>query len=172
MLELDMDYIHQNQIQKKEGKTGTNLLDTGKGVVAVGYLTATSPSGVTKTFYSDNIGGKVVDINVNDTVVRINDKNKQLYVGVSYSIKPASNLTVESYGILYCNDGTITDPADLTLDSENASIQKKDDKTGTNLLDTGKGVVAVGYNVVKNDAGQEAIIYTDNIGGKYSELVG
>ena len=156
-------------VQKKENKTGSNFQDTGKGVVAVGYVTVKNSSGQQAVIYTGNIGGKAVNITENAPVPRTNaGKN---YVGVSYAITANEGFETQSYGILYCNDGTITDPAQLTLDSTNTSIIKKEGKTGTNLQDTGKGVVAVGYNVVKNGAGQEAIIYTGNIGGKYADLI-
>ena len=113
-----------------------------------------------------------MELTANDYTVRVNPANKSLYVGVSYAIKSADGFTTESYGILYCNDGTITDASELTLEpaKTNPSIQNIAGKTGTNLLDTGKGVAAVGYAVVKNSAGQEAVVYTGNIGGSYAEL--
>ena len=81
--------------------------------------------------YTGNIGGKAVNITENAPVARTNaGKN---YVGVSYAISVAEGYTTESYGILYCNDGTITDSAQLTLDSTNASIKKKEGKTGSNF---------------------------------------
>ena len=169
--ELTLEAAENNSsILTKAGKTGTNLLDTGKGVIAVGYNVVKDSSGKTAVIYTGDIGGRAVKITENAPVARTN--NGKEYVGVSYSISAVDGYTVEDYGILYCNDGTITDPAELKLNSINASIQKKEGKTGTNLLDTGKGVVAVGYNVVKNSNNQEAIIYTDNIGGKYADLIG
>ena len=134
----------ENIIQIKTGKTGTNLLDNGKGVVAVGYANVKDSTGEESVEYTENIGGRALNITENPSTIRINPSNSKLYVGVSYAITPAAGLTTVDYGILYCNDGTITDPAQLTLDSTNTSIVKKTGKTGTNLLDNGKGVVAVG----------------------------
>jgi hypothetical protein len=157
-----------SSIQKKAGKTGTNLLDKGKGVVAVGYNVVKNGKGQEAVIYTGNVGGQTINISENAPVIRVNDANKQLYVGVSYAITPAAGLTVSDYGILYCNDGTITDPSQMTLEAAetNSSIQKKAGKTGTNFRDYGKGVVAVGYNVVTNSEGKEAVVYTGDIGGR------
>jgi hypothetical protein len=42
---------------------------------------------------------------------------------------------------------------------------------GQIFTDEGNGVVAVGYMIIQNKAGDTAYVYTNDLGGKYDELV-
>ena len=65
------------------------------------------------------------------------------------------------------NDGTITD---LVLDSTNTSVKIAEDYTSGNLVDKGYGVIAVAYAKVKDSKGNLTVVYSGNLGGKYSDL--
>ena len=61
-----------------------------------------------------------------------NGKNR---VVASYSLTVADGYTIEEKGLLYCNDGTITNVADLVLDSQNASVKTAKDYTSGNIVE-------------------------------------
>jgi hypothetical protein len=168
--ELKLENVGKNNIMKRNSST-SNFIDNGKGVSAVGFVTIKDKAGKTGTIYTGNIGGSSVVVTEYEPKQRIhNDKN---YVNLGFWAEiNKTGYQVDEYGLLFCNDGTITDIADLTLENAetNSHITKRVKSSKTNIEDTGSGVIAVGYAKISRTDGRKAVIYTNNIGGKYGEL--
>lgn len=169
--DLKYEDIDGVEIQVKN-KSFTNFLDKGKGVLAVAYARVQNSIGQEMIVYSENIGGRTIVYTACDPVAVVNPSNGAEYVQTGFSeiMLYDSNYSVTESGILYSNSGNINDISQLTLDKVDGVEVIKKDKTRTNLPDIGNGVIAVGYICVKNTSNQTAVFYTDNIGGKYSDL--
>lgn len=168
--ELKLENVGKNNIMKRNSST-SNFIDNGKGVSAVGFVTIKDKAGKTGTIYTGNIGGSSVVVTEYEPAQRINSGKNYVNLGFWAEINK-TGYNVDEYGLLYCNDGTITDIADLTLENAetNSHITQRVKKSKTNIEDTGSGVIAVGYAKISRTDGRTAVIYTNNIGGKYGEL--
>ena len=168
--ELTLENVGKNNIIQRKSSV-TNFIDNGKGVSAVGYVIIKDKAGKTRTIYTGNIGGSSVVVTEYEPKQRI--KDGKYYVNLGFWVEiDHKDYNVDEYGLLVCNDGTITDVADLTLENAeiNSHIDKRVKRPKTNIEDTGKGVIAVGYAKVSRADGRTAVIYTNNVGGKYGEL--
>jgi hypothetical protein len=168
--ELTLENVGKNNIIQRKSSV-TNFIDNGKGVSAVGYVIIKDKAGKTGTIYTGNIGGSSVVVTEYEPKQRINGGKNYVNLGFWVEIDH-KDYNVDEYGLLVCNDGTITDVADLTLENaeNNSHIDKRVMRPKTNIEDTGKGVIAVGYAKISRADGRTAVIYTNNVGGKYGEL--
>ena len=170
--QLTLDAVDESNIKQRPGKTGLSIRDYGYGVMAVGYVKVSNDKG-TDVIYSNNIGGRSFIFTENAPSGVINPSNNAEYVKVGfegYLYDP--DFTPTEYGLIYSNSGDVTDVSQLTLDAVNGStIKQKVEKTGLSIRDYGSGVIAVGYIKATDSNGQEAIIYSNNLGGKYVDLV-
>ena len=173
--ELKIDKVNDENIKIVSGRRGTNLRDFGKDVVAVGCAKVKNPEGEISYLYTDNIGYKGVTIGETTPSAVLNPNNNDEYVHVYFSCTVnSSDYTVEGKGLFYCNNGAVSaeELEAMTVEEAeaNADVTVIPNKSGTNIRDFGDGVVAVGYEVVKNTSGQIGYIYTKNIGGSYADL--
>lgn len=168
--ELKLENVDGENI-KKSSRTLTNIFDRGRGITAVGYVKLLDEAGKEVIAYSNNIGGNTILLSEDKPAANINPDTGNEYVKIRFEASiEKKDYEVTEFGILYNNDGTVTDVSELTLDKVDDSTIRKSDKTLTNIRDYGSGVTAVGYAVIKNADGQMAYFYTDDIGGMYSEL--
>ena len=101
-------------------------------------------------------------------------------VNVKYSISVADLApgTETSRGLIYCNDGTVTDASALTLEAaaSNSSIKVADGRLNANIKDFGDGVVARSYVTFtytdsKTNAKKTYTVYsTDSVDASYKSL--
>ena len=118
-----------------------------------------------------------IDIAAGPPVARTNGEYN--YVGVSSVFRDSINAilkkdvdyTVQSYGIIYCNDGTVSRLDLLKVENiDNIHILVKENKTGSNLQDLGNGVLAVLYVVVAIGSKTYTIYSSEDIGGNFNEI--
>ena len=97
--------------------------------------------------------------------------NGKTRVKLSFSAEPAEGFTIIAHGILYSNNGTITDAANLTLDAvDGTNIKRGGNMYTANILDNGSGVIAVGYVTLTDESGNSLTRYTADLGGSYAAL--
>ena len=175
--ELTIDNVDGTRIKQGTGAYAARILDNGSGVVAVGYVKVEDSNGSTVTLYTDDIGGKYAELALaasvtlkteEPTAVVSGGKNR---VRAAFSAEVPEDVKIEEYGMIYSNNGTVTDVAELTI----ANVDGTNIKQGTGayaarILDSGSGVIAVGYVTVSDDKGNTVTVYTENIGGSFEAL--
>lgn len=118
-----------------------------------------------------------IDIAVAPPVARTNGGYN--YVGVSSEIRDSINAilkkdvdyTVQSFGIIFCNDGTVSRLDLLKVENiDNVHILVKENRSGSNLQDLGNGVLAVLYVVVAIGSKTYTIYSSEDIGGNFNEI--
>jgi len=177
--ELRLDNPERNEDPKKvsrinvlRNKNGINVRDKGKGVTATGYVILedkNNPENVHVAYTDFNIGGDTYVCNEYAPEGVTNAGNEYVKVMYEGNIYKKGYSLVE-YGLIYNNTGEAT-VEELTLDNvDNKKIVQIKDKNASNIRDTGKGVTAVGYMIVKNEANLQAVIYTNDLGGKFAQL--
>jgi hypothetical protein len=170
--ELNEDTTKNGRINVLRNKNGVNVRDYGKGVTATGYVILedkNNPENVHVAYTDFNIGGDTYVCNEYAPQGVTNAGKKYIKVMYEGNIYKKGYSLVE-YGLIYNNTGEAT-VADLTLDNvDGEKIIRIQDKNGGNIPDNGKGVAVVGYMIIKNEDNQQAVIYTNDLGGKYAEL--
>lgn len=159
-------------IVRLEGNNGRNIVDYGKGVIAVGYAKLKDAAGNELIAYSKNIGCNTYVCTEFAPEAKTNGTLKGVQVRYKGEIYDTKNYSVKEYGLIYSKAAGRT-AADLTLEAVDANddINMIVGANGQIFTDEGNGVVAVGYMIIQNKAGDTAYVYTNDLGGKYDELV-
>lgn len=170
---LTLENADGKTVKIKEGVNGLNIRDYGKGVTAVGYFELEDASGEKTVIYTENIGNKAYQCAEKAPSAVYNPENNGNYVKVGFEGSIEKNgYKLEEYGLIYSNDASVTDASALTLENvDGTTIKMSEGKNGLNIRDNGSGVHAVGYMKITNDAGQMAVIYSNELGASYNALM-
>ena len=139
------------------GKTGEIYIIDEDGTVMTAYENAKSH----------------IDIYINDPYAKVIGTIECVHVATSihYLLPYTEQNNNIEYGFIYNNDGNIDDISLLRLENVGTNnIKVSAGRSGTNLPDTGHGVIAVFYVTCIDEFGNEITVYTDNIGGNFAEL--
>ena len=138
-----------------EGKTGEKYIIDEDGTVMTAYKKAKIS----------------VLLTGNAPTALLKDDKTRVVTSFTVNISNEDKYELLEYGIIYNNDGTITDINQLKYENiDGQSIKKGANLYSGNILDKDFGVLAVGYVKIKDIFNNEFIFYTGDIGGKYEEL--
>ena len=162
---------------KKATYWGANITDNGYGVFCVGFVKVRSDDGYLTTLYTEELGNSVEEMSAiskkvtltkqaNKAVVS-NGKNK-VFCGFNADI--AEGYTLEDYGLIYYNSGTVIHTEHLTLENVDVCGIQKAKYWGANITDNGYGVVCVGFVKVKDAKGYVTALYSEELGGSFAAL--
>ena len=104
-----------------------------------------------------------------DNKAVISGSKKKVYVGFTANIP--DDYTLQDYGLIYYNSGTVITTPYLTLENVGICGIQKAKYWSANITDNGYGVTAVGFVTVKDANGYVTTLYTGELGAKYSDLV-
>ena len=173
---LTMENIGVCGIQKAK-YWSANITDNGYGVTAVGFVKVKDSNGYVTTLYTGEIGNSykaMTDAAKNVTLTRLANKavssggKNKVYLGFSANLK--SGYSVEDYGLIYYNSGTVITTPYLTLENVGICGIQKAKYWSANITDNGYGVTAVGFVKVKDSKGYVTTLYTGELGAKFANL--
>ena len=165
--QLTLEAVDNTNV-KKAKYYSANITDLGFGVAAVGFVKVKDANGYVTTLYTGVMKNVTVEY---ETVKSVLSQGKQK-VFLGFRANPGEGYTVEDYGLIYCQNGTATTAAQLTLDTVDNNNVKKAKYYSANITDLGSGVAAVGFVTIKDADGHVSTVYTQVMRGAYGETAG
>ncbi|MBR5371660.1 MAG: leucine-rich repeat domain-containing protein [Oscillospiraceae bacterium] len=156
-----------------------NITDNGFGAACVGFVKVRDAVGNVTVLYTEELGGSFSAISeaaAADAVTFTRQENKAVISGgkkkvfAGFSASVSEGYTVEDYGLIYYNSGTVITAPYLTLDNVGICGIKKAKYWSANITDIGCGVSCVGFVRVKDWNGYEAALYTEELGGSFASV--
>ena len=154
-----------------------NITDIGYGVVCVGYVIVRNADGYKTTLYTEELGNSfkaltdamnsIKPLPSGNKAITSGNKNK---VQVGFSANVPNGYTVEDYGLIYYNSGTVITTKYLTLENVGVCGIHKAKYMTANITDNGYGVTCVGFVKVRNAKGYLITIYTEELGNSFKAM--
>ena len=154
-----------------------NITDKGYGVTAVGFIKVKDARGFVTTLYTGELGNSytaMTDAANSVSLTRLANKavssggKNKVYLG--FSANARNGYTIEDYGLIYYNSGTVITTPYLTLENVGICGIQKAKYWSANITDNGYGVTAVGFVKVKDSNGYVTTLYTGELGAKFANL--
>ena len=173
---LTLDNVGICGIQKAK-YWSANITDKGYGVTAVGFVKVKNASGRESVQYSEELGNSyqaMTELANNVTLTRLDNKavvsggKKKIFLGFDADVP--GGYTVEDYGLIYYNSGTVITTPYLTLENVGICGIQKAKFWSANITDNGYGVAAVGFVTVKDSHGYVTTLYTEELGSSFAAV--
>ena len=163
---------------KKAKYWSANISDIGYGVACVGFVKVKDETGYVTTLYTEELGSsfaKESEEAATNAVTFTRQTNKAVISGgedkvyISFSASVSDEYTLEDYGLIYYNSGTVITTPYLTLENVGICGIHKTKDWSTNIKDNGYGVTAVGFVKVKDTNGYVTTLYTEELGSSFAK---
>ncbi|MBP0974691.1 MAG: leucine-rich repeat domain-containing protein, partial [Oscillospiraceae bacterium] len=158
---------------------GANITDNGFGVTAVGFVKIKDGIGNETVIYSEELGGSfsaISEATAAKAVKLTRQKNKAVVSGgknkvyAGFSANVPEDYTVEDYGLIYYNSGTVITTPYLTLENVGICGIQQAKYWGANITDIGCGVACVGFVKVRDANGYVTTLYTEELGNSFAAV--
>ncbi|MBR5371659.1 MAG: hypothetical protein IK130_05525 [Oscillospiraceae bacterium] len=113
----------------------------------------------------DESAANTVTLNRQENKAVISGGKNKVYVGFTANIP--RGYSVEDYGLIYYNSGTVITTPYLTLENVGICGIKKAKYWSANITDIGYGVACVGFVKIKDETGYVTTLYTEELGSSF-----